>query len=174
MKKIAFFIIAILSCSLINAQEIKFSDFMKGEWESNTECIIARDTIISNTTKAWVLENYGFDINIKKFLWFNWYKLSSTNKKTSHSFSREFFSIENIKNTGKLGDKIGRVKFQELVLCVERGCKCDILKNPGKMIYYDVVHYKRYDGVDHMIWIPVDTTLTNDERYLQSVFWYRK
>lgn len=147
---------------------------MIGEWESRTECIIATDTVMPNTIKAWKLSNYGFDMKIKKFLWFKWYTLLSTDTKTTYSFPKDWIKVENVSNTGTIGEVIGKLKFQELVLCIDNGCKCDKFKSLGKFVTYEVIRYKRYDGVDHMIWSPTDSTLSYNERYLQSIFWYRE
>ena len=176
MRKIALFVIAVLSCIAIDAQEIKLSNYIKGAWESNTECIIARDTIIPDVTvkRAWILDNYGFDGQFKKFLWLNWYKLSITNKTKYTQLPKEFFKIENISNTGNVGEIIGKVRVNDLLISLDSVCACQCLKNPSKTVTYDVIRYKRHDGVDHMIWSPIDSTLSYDEKYIQSIFWYRK
>ncbi len=175
MKKIALLVFAILFCSLINAQEVKLSEYIKGKWESNTECIIARDTIIPDVTiqQAWILDNYGFYGEFKKFLWLNWYKLSITNKTKYTRLPNEFFKIKNVSNTGNVGEIIGKVTINELQISIDSACACQCLKNPSKTIIYDVIMHERHDGVDHMIWSPIDTTLSYNDKYMQSIFWYR-
>lgn len=170
-------IVAILASSC-NAygQEVKLSKWIKGNWESRTECIIARDTtiLLPNVTKAWILENYGFDSEFKNFLWIKKYNSHSTNQTKTYFLSKGKYSIENLNNTGAVGEVIGRVKIVEHQLKIDPSCKCDVLKDVGNVITYDVIRYKRYDDVDHMIWSPTDSTLSYNDKYEQSIFWYRK
>lgn len=171
---VAFMAILASSCNAYG-QEVKLSKWIKGNWESRTECIIARDTVIiaPDVKRAWILENYGFDSEFTNFLWIKKYNSRSTNQTKTYQLSKGKYSIENITNTGAVGEIIGRIKIVEHQLKIDPSCKCDILKG-DRILTYDVIRYERHDGVDHMIWSPIDSTLSQNEKHEQSVFWYRK
>lgn len=167
-----FLLLGILILSLDSYGQIKFSKYVKGDWKSYKVCIIPTQN--SPTTEgssvSYRIDNYGFIINLKKFLWIKKYTLVSTNGEVSYNIDRSRYITTNLPNEGIDGEIIGKIYLADLQM--ETG-KCDCLLSESISKTYNVILYR---SGNLMIWVPeiIEATDINyADIYLKSIYWIR-
>lgn len=171
MKKMVL-LFGIILLSINSYTQINFSKYVEGAWESYKVCIIPtqKEPTIEGSTIAYDIDNYGFIIIIKKFLWFKKYILKSTNGEIIYNIDKSDYLTTNIPNDGSDGVVIGKIRLSNLRM--ETG-KCNCLIDNISIKTYDVVLYR---NGDLMIWIPEITDPNNidyTDIYLKSIHWTR-
>lgn len=171
MKKIVL-LIGIVLLSLSAHGQINFSKYVRGQWKSSHICIIPTETTPTypGATVAYKIDNYHYNLNIKRFLWLKRYVVVSTDDVFSYDLNKSTYVTTDLPNTGKNGEIVGKITLSDLRM--ETG-KCDCLLDKNQSITYTAVIYATGNI---MIWIPEPSDTTNinySDIYLRSLRWVR-
>lgn len=172
MKKLVILIGIVLLFVSADDSQIKFSNYVKGNWMSYSACIVATETTPTTpgATVAYNIDNYHFNISVTKFLWIKRYVLKSSGEEAIYSLRKDKFTIVDVPNSGKDGEVIGKITLSDLQMPTG---ECNCLLNPSITTEYIVV---TYNLANIMIWIPypIDTVSVDyTDIYLRTIYWSR-